>query len=94
MRLFRFLVATLAACATVPVLQRTAGLVLPKSANAVAALRCARDTPLASSGLELACSLRVPPSSGDDDAVRHDPAVAGEVLAHDIDIVEAPVRDR
>src|SRR5262249_33359215 len=37
--------------------------------------------------------FRVPPSSGDHHRLRGDLAVAGQVLADDIDIVEAPVGD-
>src|SRR4029450_12171486 len=37
--------------------------------------------------------FRVPPPSGDHNRLRGDLAVAGQVLADDIDIVEAPVGD-
>src|SRR5438128_560026 len=39
-------------------------------------------------------SSRVPPAAGNDDAVRNDPAVAGEVFAHDIDVIKLSVLDR
>src|ERR1700704_4619561 len=47
----------------------------------------------ASSRLELVRMLRVPPSPRDHDAVRHDPAVARQVLADNIDIIEASILD-
>src|SRR5262245_3530627 len=37
--------------------------------------------------------FRMPPSSGDDHALRSDFSVAGQVLADDIDVIEAPLID-
>src|SRR5258705_13831152 len=46
-----------------------------------------------SSRFDVARWLRVPPSSGDHHTLRSDLAVASQVLADDVDIIETPVID-
>src|SRR5882757_7153263 len=38
--------------------------------------------------------LRMPPTAADDNAFGHDPAVADQMFADDVDIVELALRDR
>src|SRR5262249_1321828 len=47
----------------------------------------------ASNRLDRVRWFRVPPPSGDHHPLRGDLAVAREVLAHDVDIIEAPIAD-
>src|SRR5271163_3627509 len=49
---------------------------------------------LPKSGRQTERSARMPPMPGDHDAIGDDPALAGEVLADRIDVVEAAALDR